>query len=91
MLKLPSPVLLSTFFRLSFLIRELYEKELKNVKEIKIQPNIFYLDDYNYFGIERIGGLFPYLKLKYQELIKSKIGPNFPNLLDDQNDNESCK
>ncbi|XP_050053150.1 E3 ubiquitin-protein ligase RNF123-like isoform X2 [Aphis gossypii] len=55
MLKLPGPVLLSTFFRLSFLLRELLSEELVDVNDLKIHPNIFYLENYNFFGIERIG------------------------------------
>lgn len=91
MLKLPNPVLLSTFFRLSFLVREFYKEELIEEKEIKIHTNVFYLDDYNCSGIERIGGLFSYLRSKYQEIIKSKLGSGYDNDTDGQNDNTSCK
>ncbi|VVC25271.1 Concanavalin A-like lectin/glucanase domain,SPRY domain,Zinc finger, RING-type,B30.2/SPRY domain [Cinara cedri] len=73
MFKLPSPVLLSTFFRMSFLIRELWNEELKDEKEVKVHSNIFYLENYNYFGIDRIGGTFSYLRSKYQKIIKPKL------------------
>lgn len=84
--------MLSTFFRLSFLVREFYKEELKEEKEVKIHSNIFYLNDYNCLGIERIGGLFQYLRSKYQEVIKSKLESSFyNNQPDDENDNISCK
>jgi len=91
MLKLPNPVLLSTFFRLSFLVREFYKEELEEQKEVKIHANVFYLDDYNCSGIERVGGLFSYLKSKYREIIKSKLTSGYHDESDDQNDNTSCK
>jgi len=77
--------LLSTFFRLSFLLRELLREELVNVNDLRIHPNIFYLKNYNFFGIERIGGTFSYLKNKYNEIIKSKLGPPFDSRNDDDN------
>ncbi|XP_026823070.1 E3 ubiquitin-protein ligase RNF123-like [Rhopalosiphum maidis] len=89
-LKQPGPVLLSTFFRLSFLLRELLREELVNVNDLRIHPNIFYLKNYNFFGIERIGGTFSYLKNKYNEIIKSKLGPPFDSRNDDDNNTEDA-
>lgn len=83
MLKLPGPVLLSTFFRLSFLLRELLSEELVDINNLKVHPNIFYLENYNFFGIERIGGTFSYLKNMYKEIIKLKLGPPFDSQNDD--------
>eukprot|EP00102_Acyrthosiphon_pisum_P014112 XP_008183980.1 PREDICTED: E3 ubiquitin-protein ligase RNF123-like isoform X1 [Acyrthosiphon pisum] len=82
-LKLPGPVLLSTFFRMSFLLRELWTEELIAGEHLRIHPNIFYLENYNFFGIERIGGTFSYLKNTYNQNIKSKLGPPFDNRNDD--------
>ncbi|XP_060863040.1 E3 ubiquitin-protein ligase RNF123-like [Metopolophium dirhodum] len=82
-LKLPGPVLLSTFFRMSFLLRELWTEELTAGENLRIHPNIFYLENYNFFGIERIGGTFSYLKNTYNENIKSKLGPPFDSRNDD--------
>ncbi|XP_025196504.1 E3 ubiquitin-protein ligase RNF123-like [Melanaphis sacchari] len=87
-LKLPGPVLLSTFFRLSFLLRELLSEELVDFNNLRIHPNIFYLENYNFFGIERIGGTFSYLKNRYNELIKQKLGPPFDSRNDDNNDTD---
>jgi len=77
--------LLSTFFRLLFLIRELWNEELVDLKDLRIHPNIFYLENYNFFGIERIGGTFSYLKNRYSDVIKSKLGPPF----DSQNNDDT--
>lgn len=92
MLRLPGPVLLSTFFRLSFVVRELWNEELGDETDIKTQPDIFYLEKYNFFGIDRIGGTFSFLKTKYEEFLKSKLGFPLYNS-NDQNDSTSnnCK
>lgn len=96
MLKLPGPVLLSTFFRLSCLLRDLWKEEFTEENDAKIQPNIFYSENFNYFGMERIGGTFSYLKTVYHKIIKSKLAlptDSLPteNQTIDQSDNESCK
>lgn len=91
MLKLPGPVLLSTLFRLSHLLREFWNEELTKDDQTKISPNIFYLENYNFFGIERVGGLFSYLKPKYQEAIKSKLGTPPENISLNQSESEYCK
>lgn len=91
MLRLPGPVLLSTFFRLSYLLRELYKEEISKDKDVKIQPNIFYLESCNYFGIERIGGSFSHLKSKYHKIIKPKFDPPIDSQTHEQNDSDSCK
>jgi len=69
---------------MSFLLRELWTEELIAGDNLRIHPNIFYLENYNFFGIERIGGTFSYLKNTYKENIKSKLGPPF----DSQNDDD---
>jgi hypothetical protein len=91
MLRLPGPVILSTLFRLSHLIRELWNEELTKDDQTTINPNIFYLESYNFFGIERVGGLFSYLKPKYQEVIKSKLGNPLNNQSLHQSESEYCK
>lgn len=90
-LRLPSPVLLSSFFRLSFLLRELWNEELKEENDVLIHPNIFYLENYNYFGVERVGGLFTHLKMEYRKIINSKIGRPVENPSTDKNANSSSK
>lgn len=91
MLRLPSPVLLSLFFRLSFLLRELWNEEQKEEKDVKIHPNIFYIENYNYFGVERIGGLYTHLKTEYRKTINSKLGRPVENSSADKNENSPCK
>lgn len=90
MLKLPGPVLLSTFFRLVCVLRELCKEEVTE-DNVKIQPNIFYLENYNYFGTERIGGSFSHLKSKYHKIIETKLDPLIDNQIHEQNDSDSCK
>lgn len=90
-MKLPGSVLLSTLFRMLFLIRELWNEELPEEKYFKIDSNIFYLDNYNYFGTERVGGTFSYLKHKYRELLKFKLKRPENQSLDENNDNFSGK
>lgn len=68
---------------MSFLLRELWTEELTAGENLRIHPNIFYLENYNFFGIERIGGTFSYLKNTYNENIKSKLGPPFDSRNDD--------
>jgi len=68
---------------MSFLLRELWTEELTAEENLRIHPNIFYLENYNFFGIERIGGTFSYLKNTYHENIKSKLGPPFDSRNDD--------
>lgn len=89
---MPGPVLLSTIFRMLFLIRKLWTEELAEEKDVKIHSDIFYLDSYNYFGTERVGGSFSYLKHKYQGAIKSKLRlPAENHTVNENNDNNSCK
>lgn len=85
MFKLPSPVLLSTFFRMSFLVRDIWNAELAAEKQPRVQSNIFYLDNYNYFGIDRVGGTFSHLKSKYRDVIKPEPGLNSPDNHSDEN------
>ncbi|XP_050423164.1 E3 ubiquitin-protein ligase RNF123-like [Adelges cooleyi] len=73
MFRLPGPVLLSTFFRLAFVLQRLWKQELMEYKLVQIYPNIFYVDSFNYYGIERIGGTFSYLKNKYKNEIDLKL------------------
>jgi len=90
MLKLPSPVLLSTFFRLSFLAHDLCKEELLDEKDLKVNSNIFYLKNYNHFGVERVGGAYPFLKRKYKETIKN-VGTSSYNQSNDNDDNSSSE
>lgn len=92
MFKLPGPVLLSTFFRLSFLMRDLWKEELGEEKTVRVHPNVFYIDNYNYFGLERFGGTFLYLKSRYQEDVKLKLGFSYDYSNHDSNEGEgdSC-
>lgn len=78
--------MLSTFFRLSSALRELWNEELIDTKDVRVHPNIFYLENYNFFGIERIGGTFSYLKNKYSQIVKLKLGPPFDSQNDDDDD-----
>lgn len=73
-LKLPSPVLLSTLFRMLYVVRDLWNEELKEDNIARVHQNIFYLENFNYFGIDRIGGTFSYLRSKYIDNINSKLG-----------------
>lgn len=73
MLKQPSPVILSTIFRLTVVVQLIWKKELMEYKLVKIDPNIFYFDHLNFIGIERIGGAFSYLKTKYKTEINAKL------------------
>lgn len=83
--------MLSTCLRLSFLVRELYKEELAEEEEVKIQPNIFYLEDYNFLGIERVGGLFHYLKTKYKQSLNLKLPSHLNYQSDEHTDGTSCK
>lgn len=85
-------MLLSTFFRMSFVIRDIWHEELNEEKDFKVNQDIFYLENYNYFGTERVGGTFSYLRKKYKPNIKSKLGHPSNTTNDDQNnENTSCK
>lgn len=91
MLKLPGPVLLSTLFRLSHLLREFWSEELTKEDQTRMNQNIFYSEEYNFFGMERVGGLFSYLKDKYKEVVKSKLGYPLDNKSHNQNESDTCK
>jgi len=64
--------LLSALFRLSCVVRELWNGELKEDNVARVQHGIFYSDHFNYFGVDRIGGTFSYLKSKYGDNAKPK-------------------
>lgn len=71
---------------MSFVLRELWTEELTGGEDLRIHPNIFYLENYNFFGIERIGGTFSFLKSTFNENIKSKLGPPFDSRNGDDNE-----
>lgn len=73
-MKLPNPILLSTLFRLSRVVRELWNDELKEDNIARVHQNIFYLENFNYFGIHRLGGTFSELRSRHADDIKSKLG-----------------
>lgn len=94
MLRLPGPVLLSTFFRMAFVLQRLWKQELMEYKLVQIYPNIFYVESFNYYGIERIGGTFSYLKTKHKNEIDLKLqGTSGTTVapVSESNDSITCK
>lgn len=85
-------MLLSTFFRMSFVMRDIWYEETNEDKGFKVHQDIFYLENYNYFGTERVGGTFSYLRRKYKPNMKSKLRLQSNTINNDQNnENTSCK
>lgn len=72
-------------------MRDLWNEELSEKRDAKILSDIFYMENYNYFGSERIGGAFIYLKSKYKEDVKLKLGPTYDYNSDDSNENTHGK